>query len=228
MKARGPDLVISGKTFEGVPSIQIKTAYGGMTTFANVEGNRNATPSLESQVINVAEYETITVNPITSILLNQLDSDFVAGNIKNGVDLFGLMGTMESGNNIRVETGTVTFAEDTKLYNFVSDNPDVLFVHLDFPEASMNNSIPLTQYNYQIGCDTQYIYAFIQYPKIWKAYNYNKTKIEYDIGYASGTKKIYAVTTVAQDKTGRGPSLNGYLGAGLTYRYWAIYGVTVE
>ena len=135
---------------------------------------------------------------------------------------------IQAGSNIRVETGTVTFAEDTTLYDFVSDNPDILFVHLDFPEASINNSIPLTQYTYQIGCDTEYIYAFIQYPKIWKAYNYNKTKIEYDIGYASGTRKIYAVMTVAQDKTGCGPNFNGHLGAGLTYRYWAIYGVTVE
>lgn len=199
-----------------------------MTTFANVEGNSSATPSLESQVIDVAEYETITINPITSALLNQLDSDFVAGNIKNGVDLFGLLGTMESGNNIRVETGTVTFAEDTGRYVFASDNPDILFVHLDFPEASINNAIPLTKYTYQVNCDTQYIYAFIQYPKIWKSYNYNKNKIEYDIGYASGTKKIYAVMTAAQDKTGRGPNFNGYLGAGKTYRYWAIYGVTVE
>lgn len=222
------NIVISGKTFTDVPSVQFKTPNGSTVNFAHVGGQIRFSPTLEEQTQNVANYEDVIIDPITSILLNQLDSDFVAENIKNGVDLFGLMGTMESGNNIRVETGTVTFAENTKLYNFVSDNPDVLFVHLDFPEASMNNSIPLTEYTYQIGCDTEYIYAFIQYPKIWKAYNYNKTKIEYDIGYASGTKKIYAVTTVAQDKTGRGPTVNGYLGAGLTYRYWAIYGVTVE
>lgn len=199
-----------------------------MTTFANVEGNSSATPSLESQVIDVAEYETITINPITSALLNQLDSDFVAGNIKNGVDLFGLLGTMESGNNIRVETGTVTFAEDTSYYRFKDDRPDVLFVHLDFPEPTTDSKLELKHYSYKVSSDVSYIFSFIQFPKTWNYYNSTRKRIEYSIGYCKGTKIIYALYPSYPSRIGEGPQLNTRFGAGKTYRYWAIYGVTVE
>lgn len=111
MRVRGPDLVISGKTFEGVPAIQIVRADGGLATFASVEGNSSVTPNLESQVIDAAEYETITVNPITSTLLNQLDSDFVAENIKKNVDLFGLIGTLESNSSFHTTLTPATSGE---------------------------------------------------------------------------------------------------------------------
>ena len=102
-----------------------------MTTFANVEGSSRATPSLESQVIDVAEYETIIVDPITSVLLNQLDSDFVAGNIKSGVDLFGLMGTMESGSNnfaSGIFTPIDTTASQIEITHGLGATPELVFI----------------------------------------------------------------------------------------------------
>lgn len=126
-----------------------------MTTFANVEGSSRATPSLESQVIDVAEYETIIVDPITSALLNQLDSDFVAGNIKNGVDLFGLMGTMEAG-TAQKATGTWTSTEDKVI---TSENPVTIPLGLSFtPDCLIffqqnydASSAPSNKYEY-VGC----------------------------------------------------------------------------
>ncbi len=142
MKARGPNLVISGKTFEGVPSIQIKTADGGMTTFANVEGNRNATPSLENQVIDVAEYETVTLDAITSTLLNQLDSDFVAENIKKDVDLFGLVGTSE-GEKAGIATGYIIPAQnitgDIEITHNLGEIPKLAVVYRELSADGFGN-----------------------------------------------------------------------------------------
>lgn len=136
---------------------------------------------------------------------------------------------MESGSNIRVETGTVTFAEDTSRYDFVSDNPDILFVHLEFPEPTESTKLELTYYSYKTGgCDTPYIFSFIQFPKTWNYYNSTRNKIEYAIGYCKGTRIIYALTVTEPYSIGSGPHVNTSLGAGKTYRYWAIYGVTVE
>lgn len=106
-----------------------------MTTFANVEGNRNITPSLESQNINIAEYETVTLDAITSTLLNQLDSDFIAENIKKDVDLFGLVGTLEAGGGGGIVKGTFTLASAQGDYGFaeIEDNklnpPDVILLY---------------------------------------------------------------------------------------------------
>lgn len=142
MKARGPDLVISGKTFEGVPSIQIKTADGGMTTFANVEGNRNVTPSLENQIINVAEYETVTLDAITSTLLNQLDSDFVAENIKKDVNLFGLVGTSE-GEKAGIATGYIIPAQnitgDIEITHNLGEIPKLAVVYRELSADGFND-----------------------------------------------------------------------------------------
>ena len=88
------NIVVSGKTFENVPSVQFKTPDGTMVKFAHVGGQIRFSPTLEEQTQNVANYEDVIIDPITSTLLNQLDSDFVAENIKKDVDLFGLVGTL--------------------------------------------------------------------------------------------------------------------------------------
>lgn len=91
------NIVVSGKTFTDVPSVQFKTPDGSTVNFAHVGGQIRFSPTLEEQTQNVANYEDVIIDPITSTLLNQLDSDFVAENIKKDVDLFGLLGTMEAG-----------------------------------------------------------------------------------------------------------------------------------
>lgn len=91
------NIVVSGKTFMDVPAVQFKTPDGATVNFAHVGGQIRFSPTLEEQTEDVANYQDVIIDPITSTLLNQLDSDFVAENIKKDVDLFGLMGTMEGG-----------------------------------------------------------------------------------------------------------------------------------
>lgn len=91
------NIVVSGKTFMDVPAVQFKTPNGATVNFAHVGGQIRFSPTLEEQTEDVANYQDVIINPITSTLLNQLDSDFVAENIKKDVDLFGLVGTLEAG-----------------------------------------------------------------------------------------------------------------------------------
>lgn len=113
-----------------------------MTTFANVEGNRNITPSLESQNINVAEYETVTLDAITSTLLNQLDSDFVAENIKKDVDLFGLVGTSE-GEKAGIATGYIIPAQnitgDIEITHNLGEIPKLAVVYRELSANGFGN-----------------------------------------------------------------------------------------
>lgn len=111
----GTNIVVSGKTFMDVPAVQFKTPNGATVNFAHVGGQIRFSPTLEEQTEDVANYQDVIINPITSTLLNQLDSDFVAENIKNGVDLFGLLGTLEAGGGTisgrKFISGEITFSE---------------------------------------------------------------------------------------------------------------------
>lgn len=100
------NIVVSGKTFMDVPAVQFKTPNGATVNFAHVGGQIRFSPTLEEQTEDVANYQDVIINPITSTLLNQLDSDFVAENIKKDVDLFGLLGTLEDGGGF--VSGTIT------------------------------------------------------------------------------------------------------------------------
>lgn len=120
------NIVVSGKTFTDVPSVLFKTPDGSTVNFAHVGGQIRFSPTLEEQTQNVANYEDVIIDPITSTLLNQLDSDFVAENIKKDVDLFGLVGTLEAGggggdfnfggylNITKVTSGIYTVTENVK------------------------------------------------------------------------------------------------------------------
>ena len=105
------NIVVSGKTFMDVPAVQFKTPNGATVNFAHVGGQIRFSPTLEEQTEDVANYQDVIINPITSTLLNQLDSDFVAENIKKDVDLFGLVGTSE-GEKAGIVTGYIIPAED--------------------------------------------------------------------------------------------------------------------
>lgn len=63
--------------------------------------SKTATPSTESQTVAPDEsydgLNRVTVDPITSTLLESLDPDFIAGNIKKDVNLFGLIGSLSGG-----------------------------------------------------------------------------------------------------------------------------------
>ena len=115
------NIVVSGKTFMDVPAVQFKTPDGATVNFAHVGGQIRFSPTLEEQTEDVANYQDVIINPITSTLLNQLDSDFVAENIKKDVDLFGLLGTLEAGggielNGYQVSEGSFTISSDTSTF----------------------------------------------------------------------------------------------------------------
>lgn len=69
---------------------------------AKPEQTKTATPSLSQQTISPDSGKVlsgVTVEPITSTLLTSLDPDFKAENIAEGVDMFGVVGTMTAGAN---------------------------------------------------------------------------------------------------------------------------------
>lgn len=129
------NIVISGKTFMDVPSVQFKTPDGATVNFAHVDGSIRFSPTLEEQINNVENFSNAIIDPITSTLLNQLDNDFVAENIKKGVDLFGLLGTLEAGGGGGIVKGTFTLASAQGNYGFaeIEDNklnpPDVILLY---------------------------------------------------------------------------------------------------
>lgn len=100
--------------------------------------SKSATPSLSQQTISPDSgkdgLSAVTVAPVTKELLATLDADFLAENIKKDVDLFGLIGTLESGGgSVEMQTGTITFASDTAIENCevqhgLSGIPNIVFM----------------------------------------------------------------------------------------------------
>ena len=91
-------------------------AVSGIQT-AKPEQAKSATPSLSAQTITPDSgkaLSSVSVSAITKELLAQLDGDFVASNILQGVDLFGLAGTATAGSGgsgAKIVTGKFTPAE---------------------------------------------------------------------------------------------------------------------
>lgn len=126
---------VSNNSVTVTPSVTNTTGYitggtktgTGVTVSASelVSGNKALTPSTTAQAnIDVKNYATASVSAITKELLASLDADFVAGNIKKDVDLFGLLGTLECGgggvplNQLRMlASGSFTPAESFNLPN---------------------------------------------------------------------------------------------------------------
>lgn len=162
------NIVISGKTFMDVPSVQFKTPDGATVNFAHVGGSIRFSPTLEEQTNNVENFSNAIIDPITSTLLNQLDSDFVAENIKKGVNLFGLLGTMEAGGGGGINLGdyftniivaSITPAEDMIIgngvvaalnFSSVRDIKGTVFViaNNEYRKSISNNYVRLAFYPY--------------------------------------------------------------------------------
>lgn len=132
------NIVVSGKTFTDVPSVLFKTPDGSTVNFAHVGGQIRFSPTLEEQTQNVANYEDVIIDPITSTLLNQLDSDFVAENIKKDVDLFGLVGTLEAGG------GGSTEELSALLKIFGCSDYEISVVQEDTAYSNQRINIPIT------------------------------------------------------------------------------------
>lgn len=97
----------SGQTF--TPSSG-KNGITSITVKANNQA-RTVTPSTSSQSLTVnSGYSgngTITVNAVTS----SIDSDIVAGNIKSGVNILGVTGTLSGANNTSLSITPTTSAQ---------------------------------------------------------------------------------------------------------------------
>lgn len=108
-------------------------AVSGIQT-AKSEQAKSATPSLSEQTITPDSgkaLSSVSVSAITKELLAQLDGDFVASNILQGVDLFGLAGTATGGggevatiNGRNVTSGTFTLAENATSYTIPDYHPN--------------------------------------------------------------------------------------------------------
>lgn len=88
-----------------------------------VQEAQTITPSLSEQTIASGRYltGTQTISAITKELLASLDSDFIADNIAEGVDLFGLVGTLAGASTLfdkEMLTGSFVLESDiTEYYN---------------------------------------------------------------------------------------------------------------
>lgn len=88
-----------------------------------VQEAQTITPSLSEQTIASGRYliGTQTISAITKELLASLDSDFIADNIAEGVDLFGLVGTLAGASTLfdkEMLTGSFVLESDiTNYYN---------------------------------------------------------------------------------------------------------------
>lgn len=105
----------------------ITTGGGGSATSTPSLQAKTATPSLSQQVIS-PDYgkdglSSVTVAAITKALLQSLDADFVASNIKKGVNMFGLVGTYEvSGGGGGAEQSSVGVGTANKTLSSVSSS----------------------------------------------------------------------------------------------------------
>ena len=64
-----------------------------------MQQSKTVTPSAVSQIVTPDsgyELTSVTVNPVTAELVASLDSDFAAANIREGVDILGLTGTLST------------------------------------------------------------------------------------------------------------------------------------
>lgn len=129
-----------------------------------------------------------------------------------------LIESIETGGGIRVEQGSVTFAEKQSSYTFVEDTPDIFIVYIE------DDSKP--EY-----FSSQYVWVMIQDTRLFEHYG-KMRKTGYVFGHNNGTGKYYVPLKIAVSDnihsyigTFNGMIYNGYLGA-KTYKWYAIYGVT--
>lgn len=138
--------------------------------------------------------------------------------VPSGSTVHGLAELIESievggSGNIRVEQGTVTFAENTSSYTFVYDAPDIFIVYVEDDSKPINSN-------------SNYIWAIIQNTILFE-YHGRQEPTSYIFGYNIGADKYFTPYKGTYNNIGRHSSsdFNSTLGA-KTYKWYAIYGVT--
>ena len=138
--------------------------------------------------------------------------------VPSGTLLDGMAALIESieagGGGVRVEQGSVTFAEAQGSYTFVEDNPDIFIAYVE------DNSKP-------VYSSSQYVWMMIQDTRPSGSSYVDEKNTSYIFGYNSGSGKYYVPYKRGISQVGAFKTLdfNGKLGA-KTYKWYAIYGVT--
>lgn len=113
-----------------------------------VQEAQTITPSLSEQIIASGRYltGTQTISAITKELLASLDSDFIADNIAEGVDLFGLVGTL-AGGGAQIATGTFTLTgEESTTINYTVTHGLGVVPNFAFCVTNMNINNKISEY----------------------------------------------------------------------------------
>lgn len=120
---------------------------------------------------------------------------------------------IEAGGNIRIEQGSVTFAENTGYYAFVSDSPDIFIAYIEDDTEPVYSA-------------SQYVWAIIQDTRKFEYYGRQKSTM-FIYGYNDGSRKYFTPYKYYWNNIGifTNGEFYGKLGA-KTYKYYAIYGVT--
>ena len=104
----------------------ISTSNGNIS--ANVSGSSNITPTVSAGYVSAGTAGTITVSGSSSVTATSLDSNLVAGNIKNGITIFGVTGSY-TGGNVGTKTFSNTSATATQIsFSSLSGTPKAFFV----------------------------------------------------------------------------------------------------
>lgn len=120
---------------------------------------------------------------------------------------------IEAGGGVRIEQGSITFAEELQSYSFVEDSPDIFIVYVEDDSKPSYSS-------------SKYVWAMIQDTRLFEYYG-KMRKTSYIFGYNKGVGKYYVPLKTSYTRIGRFASsdFNGSCGA-KTYKWYAIYGVT--
>lgn len=118
------------------------------------------------------------------------------------------------GGGVRVEQGSVTFAEEQSSYTFVADTPDIFIVYVEDDSRPVYSS-------------AQYVWMIIQDTRFSGSSYIGDENTSYIFGYNMGTGKYFVPFKKGISTIGmfRSADFNGRLGA-KTYKWYAIYGVT--
>lgn len=137
--------------------------------------------------------------------------------VPDGTLLDGMADLIESieagGSDIRIEQGSVTFAEEQSYYQFVADPPDIFIAYVEDASRPVYSS-------------SKYVWMIIQDTRLFNFHG-KMSKTLYVFGYNSGASKYYTPFKGSHSTVGlfSSSNFNGVLGA-KTYKWYAIYGVT--
>ena len=116
---------------------QILEAVGNLPEGSNVRlQQKSVTPSASSQEVKPdSGYDGLSKVTVAG------DSDLVAGNIKKGVNIFGVSGSLETGVTVQKKTGTITTNSSGIGEVACGFKPDFVVIHVGTVDDNENNMV---------------------------------------------------------------------------------------